>query len=326
MNHDSLSLQSEGDADSQFDAAEELRREAALPNMVPLRETHICGEKPPSEDDFDDFQMSLPVKSAQPLPLEPLKPLVVHAPAAKIEWPAPGLTEDDIQTIELTYSKQPEAKLPKAVEEVGWTDFMSHREGARTSPEKVQNNLQLSVFNLGNIQPIKPPVPVITPHGLLQTKLTSGSISPLTGSPQRAQRQLTARPPDGYQPAIISQQYSKQFSEGAADRNCFALSLNNYGLHPGFGRPEDSGSLFAPSARRSACDDDDWTDFVSSAPAPSLAANVVANPSRYDPLREFGLNGDVLNGGGVRKSSVPGVNALPDLDFVVGKSRTFAKK
>lgn len=75
------------------------------------------------EDDFDDFQMVvpeevqkpqvdvLPAEILKPVPAEPLKPTVVvqtpgssiNAAPAKIEWPDPGITEDDIRNIELSY-------------------------------------------------------------------------------------------------------------------------------------------------------------------------------------------------------------------------------
>lgn len=399
VNQDSVSLKSDSEFEPQEvyheSHSEEVVRKEVLTNMVPLRETHIYAENPITvqeenvEDDFGDFHMSLPTapqkeqefddfKCAVPkeqtptlsqcLPAEPLKPVVVHSVAtatvqlpAKIEWPEPGITEDDIHTIELTYVKPQtkevevkQEKLPEttktvpkkaSVEDDDWTDFISHKEATKTSPEKVQNDLQLSVFNLGNIQPIKPPVPVITPQGLLQTKLSSsGTISPLMGSPVHShrpqQKQLTVRPPDGYQPSIISQQFSKQFLDSSTSQTHSNISLSNYNLHPSsFGH---SDSVFVPNTNHttnnnssSACDDDDWTDFISSQPIPqqqslSFTPNIIANPNRYDPLREFRLNGDVLNSSGSRKatqkSSVPSVTTLPDLDFVIAKNRTFTKK
>lgn len=386
VNLDSLSLKSEGD-DSQRDNyhIEEIARIDILANMIPLRETHICDESSSKaqfvisnsdnvqEDDFDDFQMSLPVVTEnqivkevepltpqlhclQPIPAEPLRPVVVHQTAtsvlpAKIEWPAPGITEDDIHGIELTYTtKQPQTKeieiKPEAnikkpsAEDDDWTDFISHKETTRTSPEKVQNNLQLSVFNLSNIQPIKPPVPVITPKGVIQTKLSSsGTISPISSplhSHRPQQRQLSVKPPDGYQPSIISQQYLDNTNQNRLPTNN-SVSLNNYNM---YSTPynHQSDSFFVPNTKHntnpSACDDDDWTDFVSSQPVEqqsvSFTPNIIANPNRYDPLREFRLNGDVLNNSGNRrashKSSVPSVTNLPDLDFVISKNRTFMKK
>lgn len=358
VNLDSLSIKSEGDIDTQREHFQE--DVAHLTNMIPLRETHICEENTSKEiaesieDDFDDFQMSLPVaiekevefdkfqsvtkpqQCLQPLPAEPLKPVVVHANApAKIEWPAPGLSEDDIQSIEFTYTKQPmEAKQEEknkkhSVEDDDWTDFISHKETVKTSPERVQNNLQLSVFNLGNIQPIKPPVPVITPQGLIQTKLSStGTISPLMSSPVH-KKQLSVRPPDGYQPSVISRQFMDNTNQNCSAANS-AVSLNNYNLHPSPYNHNDS--LFVPSANTSKCDEDDWTDFISSQPVEqqsvSFTPNIIANPNRYDPLREFRLNGSVLNNSkkSTYKGSVPSVTTLPDLDFVITKNRTFAKK
>lgn len=403
INQDSLSLKSDGEDNFHESVCEEIARKDTITNMVPLRETHICEENQEKvqeagvEDDFGDFHMSLPVKKSevdddfddfksvvsneasitpqlqclQPLPAEPLKPIVVHTSStqlpAKIEWPEPGLTEDDIHTIELTYVKQPqvpetetkkEEKPPESnknfskkpsVEDDDWTDFISHKETSKGSPERVHNNLQLSVFNLGNIQPIKPPVPVITPQGLIQTKLSSsGTISPLMSSPVHShrpqQKQLTAKPPDDYQPSIISQQFSRQFFDNTNQNHLASnVSLSNYNLHPSFGHHSDS--FVVPSAKQhntnnsSTCDDDDWTDFISSQPVPvpnveqqslSFTPNIIANPNRYDPLREFRLNGDVLNSSGSRKvtqkSSVPSVATLPDLDFVIAKNRTFNKK
>lgn len=379
INHDSLSLKSDGEFESQGNICEDVVVKDVLTNMIPLRETHIYEENPikiqhevVEEDDFGDFCMSLPVtekdsketvtpqlQCLQPTPAEPLKPVVVHTTAsatlqipAKIEWPEPGITEDDIQTIELTYVKQSPVKKTQikdenvskksTIEDDDWTDFISHKE-TKTSPEKMQNNLQLSVFNLENIQPIKPPVPVITPQGLIQTKLSSsGTINPLTNSPVHShrpqQKQLTVKPPDGYQPSIISQQFLDSTNQNHSTAN---ISLSNYNLHPSYGH---SDSFCLSSAKRStnssssACDDDDWTDFISSQPVPqqqslSFTPNIIANPNRYDPLREFRLNGDVLSSSGssngnkkVTKSSVPNITNLPDLDFVITKNRTFTKK
>lgn len=288
VNHDSLSIKSDGEFETQDGYIAE---DPVLPSnmMIPLRETHICEE---NHDSFGDFHMSLP----QPIPAEPLKPVVVHSIAttsssttvqipAKIEWPEPGLTEDDIHTIELTYVKQPK-KTTTAIEDDDWTDFISHK-------ETKQNDLQLSVFNLGNVQPIKPPVPVLTPQGLIQTRLssstttTSSSSSPLFGSPKK---QLTAsKPIDGYQPSIISQQFSM------------------------------GNSMFVPNTttrtqqQHNDDDDDDWTDFVSSQPV-----------QQQQSFQDFRLNGDLLKQ--TTKNSVPSV-LLPDLDFVIGKNhRTFPKK
>lgn len=348
MNPDTFSLKSDGDLEEVNGEAD---RKEILTNMVPLRETHICEETPKEEDEFEDFQMSLPAKKEEfdefhgvkpfEVPLEPLKPVVVHQNVAPvtIQWPEPGLTQEDINSIELTYIKQNQLIEKGKVEEVkkqsdddDWTDFISHTE-SKTSPEKVPNGLQLSVFNLSQIQPVKPPVPVITPQGLVQTKLSSsGTTSPMLGSPIHAQRPLQkhfpARPPDSYRPSIISQQYSKQLSNNTVHTNN-TFSFNNYALHPSSFNHSDNDWRPNRDDKQSSTDDDDWTDFISGQPPPIQTVerqswSLAANPSRYDALKEFRVNGDVGKKV-MQKSSVPSV-VLPELDFVVAKNRTFAKK
>lgn len=88
----------------------------------PLSKTHAVTEE---DDDFDDFQMVVPEETQKsklevshtmhvlkPIPVELLKPMVIQnssasqsslAAPAKIEWPDPGITEDDIRNIELSY-------------------------------------------------------------------------------------------------------------------------------------------------------------------------------------------------------------------------------
>lgn len=396
--------------------------EKFAPNMVPLRETHICNEssvtvtetKSPTDnnidddDEFDDFQMVVPetIKNVpfdiktppkveiseniprpnlltplQPVsvPLEPLKPTVVPSTSAniptKIEWPDPGLNDDDIQNIELSFiakpvavetnsekilpptetknnnvismvkkenSKQSPSKVKKSTpDDDDWTDFVSN-----TQPAKPQN-LQLSVLDLNNLQPVKPPVPVITPHGLMQRNISNNIyIPPLlqtSGTNVRTSQRPLTQPTDNYQPSIISNQFSKEFFGNAnPNRQSNNHFITNNCVFNTASPVTFSDMSFGNKSEKKVAsnDDDDWTDFISSQPAAapkanvqqsagfSFSPNIVNNPGHFNPMS--GYSSEVLNrtvkNAPAKKNMVSSISSLPDLDFVISKNRTFSSK
>lgn len=214
-------------------------------------------------------------------------------------------------------------KSTKSNDDDDWSDFVSNTEPAKT--------LQLSVLNLNQIQPIRPPVPLITPQGLMQTKIpTSPYIPPLlqTGVPQ--QRLQVQQSSDGYQPSIISNQFSKEFElftnpSASSQQNTYSA---NFMPNPPVQSQDNKD------------DDEDWTDFISVRPSTnqnpvvpasnqssSFAPNIITNPGHG--YYGYGMNGDV-NGRKVAapavRNAVSSISALPDLDFVFSKGRTYGNK
>lgn len=397
--------------------------EKFTPNMVPLRETHICnesntqitetksttGDNVGDDDEFDDFQMVVPdtIKNVpfdiktppkpeisesipkpnlltplQPVsvPLEPLKPTVVPSTNAniptKIEWPDPGLNDDDIQNIELAFVAKPVAvetnsdKILPIETKNNNVGFMVKKEGNKQSSSKVENskkptpddddwsdfvsntqparpqNLQLSVLDLNNLQPVKPPVPVITPHGLMQTKNSNIYIPPLlqtSGTNVRISQRPLMQPTDNYQPSIISNQFSKEFfgnsNPNRQSNNHFIT--NNCVFNTASPVTFSDMSFGNKSEKKVASnDDDDWTDFISSQPAVppktsvqqsasfSASPNIVNNPGHFNPMS--GYSSEVLSrtvkNAPTKKNMVSSISSLPDLDFVISKNRTFSSK
>lgn len=320
--------------------------------------THAGCEVNEEEDEFDDFQMVMPEKlhenvaissktevkldiltPLEPVKLEPLKPTVVPNSTgnipSKIEWPDPGLSEDDLKRFELTYTKadtpkeQPKKESPKrevqkkdSQDEDDWTDFVCN-------PQPATQNLQLSVLNLNHVQPLKPPVPVVTPQGLVQTRIPSNGyvpprLQPLAPhfSPQKS------KPNDGYQFSTISNQFSKEFF-GSVNPN---IQTNNHFITNNFVVNHPSPISFSEVPTKEDKkdlnnDDDDWTDFISSQPTSQpvqqqiwpFPPNIITNPAHFEHR-----SSDMLNRNSA-KSTVASIASLPDLDFVI-KNRTMNGK
>lgn len=211
----------------------------------------------PSDDEFTEFHASLPppnpvfeplktLEPLKPVPLEPLKPVRLEPSeprVTQINWPDPGVTDEDIKNIELAYSRKED--------DDEWSDFVSVTKPVM--PDRTATpDLPLSVLNLNSVQAPKQPIPVITPSGLVQTKLSSnlGHQSVVQTSVQPM-----FRPPiNQFQPSIISNQFAANFPSASQDD-----------------------------------DDDDWSDFVSSQPQPQpqvngyqkTATNIIMNPMNY---------------------------------------------
>lgn len=68
-----------------------------------------------TDDDFTDFQMSLPPPKTEFVPLEPLKPIVLASNVStKINWPEPGIVIDDLN--EFDFSNFASVNTPPTIE------------------------------------------------------------------------------------------------------------------------------------------------------------------------------------------------------------------
>ncbi|GJQ76377.1 hypothetical protein Trydic_g2095 [Trypoxylus dichotomus] len=437
------------------------------------------------DDEFTDFQMSLPDpfkvekeqsknktisnefgvfntgSILQPV-LEPLKPTIVSSNnnaqiATQINWPDPGITDDEILNIELSYSRKDvpsleETKIQeggvevphniitqpiqecsnkpihpcsfpvlksankhnstgnthadyqklkensnimdskqtkpsgvlsttkKSIEPVpisntsgriqdeeDWSDFVCNPEPMKPvlqpkiiGSEKLQKpELRLSVPHLSQLQQPKKPIPVITPQGLIQTRIPS-NISNLSNlnvqQPPYVFQRNQAATRDTFRPSIISHQYQNHMNGSS-----FRKTAN--GFYNGLIPQQVNQALPTPNIGKlnSTSDDDDWTDFISSPPvqpAKKHGANIpMANASRTNVINNstvtipniianpvhinYGMHPNKSNFGAytrtVRKPSnsvnlgsqattIPSISALPDLDFIAPKNKTFTKK
>lgn len=293
-----------------------------------------------------------PVKpTTEPLKpiLEPLKPVPAYSspsqPAAHINWPDPGITEEELRKFDEVFKQPATAKARHPVkvtaepkkkdrapeksptnDDEEWTDFISVKKNSPVHKLKTQErdrmaspDLPLSVFNLGSIQPAKQPIPVITPQGLVQTKLSTNSLNM---SPKTSVRSNIITPKPTYQmpPSIISQQFASQ-----------AYSFNKYGGN-------------TTNHNQKSFDDDDWGEFVSN-PLPSQSAsngfpqprphssqhsswtnsspNIITNPRHFVQNGNSASRKVPLND--IKKSAVQNL-ILPELDFVAPKARTSTSK
>ncbi|EFA06875.2 proteoglycan 4 isoform X2 [Tribolium castaneum] len=230
----------------------------------------------------------LPLEPLKPLPVEPLKPVPVEPlkPSStlmtQINWPEPGVTDEDIRNIELTYSRKeekPEISKGKSLDDDEWSDFVSVTNPVMkpVMPDRTATpDLPLSVLNLNSVQAPKQPIPVITPSGLVQTKLSSN----MPKSVVQTSVQPMFRPPmNQFQPSIISNQFAANFPGASQD------------------------------------DDDDWSDFVSSQPPPQVngyqkaaPTNIIMNPTHFETLNYTAPKNKI--------------STIPDLDFIAPKNRT----
>ncbi|KAJ8924099.1 hypothetical protein NQ315_006881 [Exocentrus adspersus] len=313
------------------------------------------------DDEFTEFHCSVPnpqvVKPTIPI-LEPLKPVPVYpSPAvstttpAQINWPDPGITDEEIKKFEMVFKPQEFVRNDTKIEGIKkvsketsfddeeWSDFVSvqkpspvHKIQLLEKERTSSPDLPLSVLNLGNIQPAKPPIPVITPHGLIQTKLSSNN--PVNLSPKtQLKNNLTFQKPQVH-PSIISNQFASQIYN-------FNTASVNQSKSSTMQRQNASSSL------QSLDDDDDWSDFISS-PLPQNTANgyqqnwqhtpTYNQPSWANPSPNIITNpGHLMQSGSdinkkvsafpvnSKKSTVPSIS-LPELEFIAPKGRTSSSK
>ncbi|CAH0550027.1 unnamed protein product [Brassicogethes aeneus] len=161
------------------------------------------------EDDFTDFHSSIPEpkqpvenkmqppETLQPirpavLPLEPLKPSIMTPQnlSTQINWPDPGISDEDLKRFEVSFSKAIDVdEKPKMTsveqkpqkEDDEWSDFVSVQKPSPVHKfNKIERSptpdLPLSVLTLGNLQPARQPIPVVTPQGLMQTKISTQAL------------------------------------------------------------------------------------------------------------------------------------------------------
>lgn len=206
----------------------------------------------------------------------------------------------------LQIPKKEEPKKQESNDDDDWSDFVSNTEPAKT--------LQLSVLNLNQIQPTRPPVPLITPQGLMQTKIPAGTfIPPLLQTGIAQSKSSPSHSSDGYRPSIISNQFSEEFL--GSDYVC------------------GGGGNFLPTAapplkQQTNDDDDDWTDFISVQPVaqhtPNQSSNSFLPNIITNPAHGYGVNGEMGNykfkapaqSGGRNKNAIASISSMPDLDFV----------
>ncbi|XP_030764740.1 uncharacterized protein LOC115888981 [Sitophilus oryzae] len=225
----------------------------------------------------------------------------------------------------------------RTVDDDEWSDFVSVQSSPlhKIKSEKERSStpdLPLSVLNLGNIQPTKQPIPVITPNGLVQTKLASNvSLNFPIMQNNRMYPQTQGQSSSSYQPSIISNQFASQ-------------------AFGGFGNYQANTST--KSQLPENADDDEWSDFVSheaSSQKPShpkgswsnqpnqfsswmsATPNIITNPTaNLEVISSSDLERQKQHKRGPntstqsKKNSVPNM-ALPDLDFFSPRNRTNRK-
>ncbi|XP_066152213.1 serine-rich adhesin for platelets isoform X2 [Euwallacea fornicatus] len=295
--------------------------------------------------------------------LQLLKPTVTQthqAASSSISWPDPGITEDEISRFE-AYSRlqnkdhlkenksKPTQKVDRkgsfagskpgtpsktrkqdSLDDVEWSDFVSVQKSPvhRLKNEKERSStpdLPLSVLNLRAVQPSRPPIPVITPNGLLQTKLSSNAPVNISNMVQTNRVFLQPQVPTipAYQPSIISNQFASQ-------------------AYSGFGPQK---TLQGAST---AVEDDEWSDFVSHQPtmqksssnwsaqpqqlsswmnsSPNIITNPTANLDIYNNSSSGKNNVKKVSGFNRNNNSGVANMPLPDLDFLAPKNRTTQRK
>ncbi|VEN50631.1 unnamed protein product [Callosobruchus maculatus] len=185
-------------------------------------------------------------------------------------------------------------KQSKSFEDDEWTDFMSvqkrspvHKIKGSGREQTSSPDLTLSVFNLGNIQPTRPPVPVITPKGLVQTKLSS-NLNQVPMSPKFTPKNNIVIPQSSYhapQPSIISHQFAS---------HAYGFSNN-----------------LQPTNQSAAAEEDEWGDFVSASSVANGWPTANHHATQQNQIKKAPM-----------KSSVSNL-VLPELDFVAPKGRTY---
>ncbi|XP_056630006.1 aftiphilin isoform X1 [Diorhabda sublineata] len=362
------------------------------------------------DDDFTDFHSSVPipqpkVPTAMPV-LEPLKPTVVYssAPSSQINWPDPGITDDEIKKFEVAFAKPvvpkteetlkkeknveviinstkdvtthpkksgtpaPRTEFPMwdtspvhkvhkkldpkkieikqnpSTEEDEWTDFVSVTKPSPVHKTKLSDrnktsspDLTLSVLNLGSIQPAKQPIPVITPQGFVQTRLSSSTNSV---SQQKSNCIIPKQLPQS-QPSIISNQFASQ----AYNVGFNTSPSYNYSTNPSQSSvpiPKKKSNQISGNFVINGQEDDEWGEFVSS-PLPPLqnSSNTPghhnwnqsvttsrSNAGQYFNQNQFSIGNEINRSNVVtqkKTSQLPGL-VLPELDFLSLRERTGVSK
>lgn len=347
-------------------------------------EINVVKEKEPitidDEDDFTEFHCSVPApQPIAPKPLtpilEPLKPTPLYAavsttPSTQINWPDPGITDEEIKKFEMVFKRPQEysngeskkEELEKNIEQPKkvskdnsldddeWSDFVSvqkpspvHKFQLSEKERTSSPDLPLSVLNLGNIQPAKQPIPVITPHGLIQTKLSSSNSLNLSPKVQLKNNIINTQQKTVYQkPQIHPSIISSQFASQAYNFNSGNLNQNKAVLNSPLNQPQSTNSNLQ------SLDDDDWSDFISSPLPPTTSngyqqnwqntstykqsnwtnasPNIIANPRHFIQSGSDMKNRKVSNNSvNSKKSTIPSIS-LPELEFIAPKERTSSSR
>nr|CAH7768263.1 unnamed protein product [Callosobruchus chinensis] len=236
------------------------------------------------------------VGSVQPEVTKPVQPEAMKAVRPEVIRPAHLGILRPVQP-ETTKPAQLDSKLhkqPNSFEDDEWTDFMSvqkrspvHKVKASGREQTASPDLTLSVFNLGNIQPTRPPVPVITPKGLMQTKLSS-NLNQVPMSPKSTPKNNIVIPQSSYhapQPSIISHQFAS---------HAYGFSNN-----------------LQSTNQTVAAEEDEWGDFVSASSVANGWPTANHHAAQQNQFKKASM-----------KSSVSNL-VLPELDFVAPKGRTY---
>lgn len=340
-------------------------------------EMNAVEEKEPviiDEDDFTEFHCSVPAPQlVVPKPLtpvlEPLKPTPIYAteltvPSTQINWPDPGITDEEIKKFEMVFkrpqqynsgdskkgglgkNKEQANKVSKdnSFDDDEWSDFVSvqkpspvHKFQSSEKERTSSPDLPLSVLNLGNIQPTKQPIPVITPHGLIQTKLSSSNSLNLSPKVQLKNNVINTQQKTMYQrPQIQPSIISSQFASQVYNFKSASLNQNKAVLNSPLSQSQSA------SSNLQSLDDDDWSDFISSPLPPTTSngyqqnwqntstykqsnwtnasPNIIANPRHF--IQSGSDTKKVSNVSvNTKKSTIPSIS-LPELEFIAPKERT----
>ncbi|KAL3286100.1 hypothetical protein HHI36_000613 [Cryptolaemus montrouzieri] len=344
------------------------------------------------DDEFSDFYSSLPNPSKPIEPLsfpEPLQPAVLQpipingSTVAKIDWPEPGLDEEEINRIVIgclrSNSKNSESETTKNNQEAPiesnqakgnvsnnddeeWSDFVSVKEPVKS--RTATPDLPLSVFNLGNIQPVKAPAPLVTPDGVVNSPVKK--VVQNVGVSKTNLSSLRNVQYSQQHPFITSQVFDTLYSNpknsvflGNAsyavpttaitgrnvDQSCNSCndsrkkSFEKY-FDTNSSSPNGDFGNFQSGIPNGCTDDDEWGDFVSASNAPSFTnpnmsstlstTRIITNPSHnmatYNKMAPP-HHYSSSRGTVVRqeRKNIPSISALPDLDFVSPKTRNMKK-
>ncbi|XP_018578456.1 uncharacterized protein LOC108916643 [Anoplophora glabripennis] len=328
------------------------------------------------DDDFTEFHCSVPApQPTVPKPLtpilEPLKPVPVYTTipttSTQINWPDPGITDEEIKKFEMVFKRPQEysgieskkeipdknneqtnkASKHSSFDDDEWSDFVSvqkpspvHKFHSSEKERTSSPDLPLSVLNLNTIQPTKQPIPVITPQGLIQTKLSSSNSLNLSPKVQLKNNSINSQqkalyPKPQIHPSIISNQFASQvynFNNGNLSQNKAVLN---------FPQPQSA------SSNLQSLDDDDWSDFISSPLPPATSngyqqnwqntsiykqsnwanpsPNIITNPRHFvqsgSDMKNKVSNISVNS----KKSTIPSIS-LPELEFIAPKERTSSSR
>lgn len=173
---------------------------------------------------------------------------------------------------------------PKSSDDDEWTDFVSVQQPPSplhkfTHPDRTSSpDLPLSVLNLSSIQSPKKPIPVITPQGIVQTKLSSNNQ-------QNAMQ--------SFQPHFNS----RLNGANQTDDDDWSDFVSSPAVSNGTTTPNNT---FKPTTS---------SNYLNYWPNSQNATDTILKSKRL-------MNGNVKIAVQSKKNTVPSISSLPDLDFV----------